>query len=631
MARHVLSAIVAAALAVAAILLIVGGERGGRENTLVHETVSKEKAPDSSSIGGLSMEDQSWDKLPSSVYTKRDVPRMDFKFKKVPKTFCGGDNYTMHQKCSKEYKESLVMTALPVMIVALITILIMTLVILGRNCCCIIARNGCCGGKIPSTGCCFGERLGRDDGYTPYRRRVYLFAVISILVLVGVAMAVGFTGNTQMAKGVDKLLHTLNSIPLQVRRQITYIDAELKSLKTLSEQTNPGVDVSLWNDVSKNLKTVDTSVASLQTDAKKGSDTVHKYEKQREAFLKWAFISAPIVAGIGVLAYLLPSLLTIIVIPLVILICVLCWIVIGVHMPVAVATADFCVDLDHALKNPNASMGAIDMVLKCGGKGGASNILASGDTFISQSYSKACTELTTKLCKTPAFNYTSPNGNEKTMKPVTCPNIACNKQTLNLFMNQTIVADFKFGCAKLISGSIGVNPGTCIYEDRDVAKKKCLANHGIAKVIPCTPTGGTSRNVNLRTCAKSCYMTNTTKAMSSKIVGNYDILSRFDLLKTKRLQPLLQCKIIRAGVSKLEHTLCWDVVNATDYIIAGLAIIGITFFFGTAAYLGAQKVFNRKYWDVHYPDTYDKETSDDPDAETAMTKPLISEGVKTDQ
>lgn len=372
-------------------------------------------------------------------------------------------------------------------------------------------------------------------------------------------------------------------------------------------------------------------MATLQTDAKKGSDKVKKLEKMRADFFKWAFITAPILAAVGVLAYLLPALLTLLVIPLVVLICILCWAVIGVHLPVAVATADFCVDLDYALKHPNASMGAIDMVLKCGGKGGAANILATGDKFISQSYTKACTELTTKLCKTASFNYTSPNGNQKTLVPVTCPKIACNKQTLNTFLNSTKITDFKYGCAKLISGSIGVNPGTCIYTDRDVAKKQCLAKHGIAKTIPCNPDGGTTLAVvNLRQCAKSCHLSNTTRVMSNKIIGNYDILTRFDQLKVKRLEPLLKCNVIRAGVSKLEHTLCWKVVNATDYIIAGLAIIGITFFFGTAVYLGAQKVFNRKYWDVHYPDTYDKETSDDPDAETDLTEPILSKEVKTE-
>lgn len=642
MARHILSVVVAAALAAAAILLIVG-QSGGRENAsaMVHETVLKTKGPHSSSIGiGTSgyksnmkfqLEEQSWDKLPASVQAKRDIPRMDFKFKKVPKDFCGGNNYTKHQKCSKEYKESLVMVAFPCMIVALITLLGAVIVMLGRNCCCIIARNGCCGGKIPTYGCCFGERLGRDDGYTPYRRRMYIFGVISILVLVGVAMAVGCTGNTQMTNGINNLLSTLNSIPVQVRRQITYVDAELKSLKSLSASVNPGVDVSLWNTVSTNLKKVDTSVGKLQKDAQKGSDTVKKYEKMRADFFKWAFITAPILAAVGVVAYWLPALLTILVIPLVIVICILCWAVIGVHLPVAVATADFCVDLDYALKHPNASMGAIDMVLKCGGKGGASGILTTGDKFISQSYSKACTELTTKLCTMPSFNYTSPNGNQKTMTPVTCPKSACNKKTLNDFMNKTIIADFQYGCAKLISGSIGVNPGTCIYTDQSVAKKQCLAKHGIAKVIPCTPSGGLSRSVNLRTCAKSCFMTNTTKAMASKIVGNYDILSRFDLLKTNRLEPLLKCNVIRAGVSKLEHTLCWEVVNATDYIVAGLAIIGITFFFGTAVYLGAQKVFNRKYWDERYQKvTYDEETSEDQDAETDLKEPILSKGVKSE-
>lgn len=599
-------------ITVFAIVALLSPPADHASNSVLRESSKPEDSKPHSSIGvgtegyraemKFQVEHQTWDSLPATIQAKRDIPRMDFNFKKVPNTFCGGSNYTSKQQCSGKYKESLVMTALPLMIVAFLTVIIFMAVLFGRNCLSCFG-NGCCGGKIPSQGLCFGGHLARDDGYTPYRRKIYVFLCFAIVVLVAVAMAVGFTGNTQLSAGIKDLMSLTQTIPAKVRRQLVYIDAEINSLKSLAGKVNPGADASLWTSATNALFKVDKSVKTLQKDANSAYDKVKKYENQRKNFFFWAFISAPIIAVFGLVGYFVPMCISIVALPLFMIAVVLCWIVIGVHIPVAVATADFCVDLDHSLKHPNASMGAIDMLLKCGGKSATASIIKTSDTFIDKSYTTACNTLTTQLCNTPNVSYPDAHGKTKTLLPVTCPKMKCDKTTLKDFINKTIVADFQYGCAKLVNGSIATVD--CQFVDKDTAKKSCLAKYGNSDVLPCTPTGQTFRSTKLKTCAKSCFL-NATKTLSSTAYGNFELLQRFTALKKKHLDPLLSCQIIRAGVTSLEHTLCWEVVNATDYIVAGLSIIGITCFLGVGVYLGAQKVFNRKYWQEYYPRHYDE-------------------------
>lgn len=632
MAKEVVVSITAATFLFALVALFFSHD--GTTNVDVIQESQNEKPHSSIGLGteghkadlSFQVEHQTWSDLPASIQAKRDIPRMDFRFKTVSKTFCGGANYTSKQKCSEPYKESLVMTALPLMIVALLTLLIFIVVMIGRNC---IwwggppdsdRRNGCCGGKVPSQGLCFGPPLPRDEGYTPYRRKLYIFLLVAILILVGVAMAVGFTGNTQLSDGINALLDLTQTIPAKVRRQIVYIDAELNSLKSLSEQVNPGTSVSLWSTAIKALLEVDKSVKTLQQDASSAYDKIKKNEQTRKEFFKWAFIATPIIAIVGLGGYFLPSLITLVVVPCVFICTVLCWLTIGVHIPVSVATADFCVDLDYSLKHPNASMGAIDMILKCGGKAATADIIKTSDSFIADSNTKACSTLTNQLCNMPNVTYPGPHGHTNVLRPVQCPAKKCDKSTLKDFMNHTIVADFQWGCAKLVNGSIATVD--CKFTNKDTAKKQCLAKYGNSDVLPCTPEGKTYRGVKLKECAKNCYMNNT-KTFSATTYGNFELLQRFTHLQDRHLKPLLGCEIIRKGVVSLEHTLCWEVVNATDYIIAGLAIIGITFFLGMGIYLGAQKIFNRKYWEEFYKKHYDETY---PDA--AGSVPLLGGGDK---
>merc|ERR1712093_941873 len=103
-----------------------------------------------------SVASQTWSKVPEQIEAKRQVPRYNFHLKHVSNQFCGGHKYTKDGKCSKDYKHSLAMVSLPVMIVGLFTFIVGLFVFIGRNCCWCFCTNGCCGGKVPTKGFCCG-------------------------------------------------------------------------------------------------------------------------------------------------------------------------------------------------------------------------------------------------------------------------------------------------------------------------------------------------------------------------------------------------------------------------------------------------------------------------------------------
>jgi hypothetical protein len=487
-------------------------------------------------------------------------------------------------------------------IIAALTLFFGIAIMIGRYLC-VCFGNGCCGGKIPSQGWCWGARLERDQGYSTYQRRLYFFGVVAIMILVGIGMGIGFEGNKRMTKGVSSLLDTTIGIPTKVHNQITIISKEMLSLKALSAAVNPGASASVWDSALKGLKQTDAAISKMGGQAKKAYKTVKKYEGDRNQIFHWAFLVSCIISIVAVLGYFCPILLSCIVVPSVFLITIIIWAAVGVHVPVSVATADFCVNLDYALKHPNASAGALDVLLKCGGKKGAAKMGDAAASFINTAYDKACTNLNGTLCVMPQVSYSDKHGNKKYMKPVDCPKMKCTRSTLKTFIAQTKVSDFQWGCAQLVKGNI--IPKDCKYTDKKLAQQQCLAKFGNTDVLPCVPGGGTMRELPMSTCATKCLL-NETKTLSYKVTGNFEILSRFQALDENKLKPLMNCSIIRQSAVQLEHTLCWNVVDATDYIIAGLSIIGITFFFGNAVYMGATKRFNRKYWDNIYPDTYDE-------------------------
>jgi len=284
------------------------------------------------------------------------------------------------------------------------------------------------------------------------------------------------------------------------------------------------------------------------------------------------------------------------------------------------------VDMDYALKHPNASAGALDMLLKCGGKKGTAKMASATNTFISTAYDKACENLNSSLCVMPQVSYSDKHGNKKYMKPVDCPKMKCDRSTLGTFISKTKVSDFQWSCAKLVGGNIV--PQDCKYTDKKLAQQQCLAKYGNTDVLPCVPGGGTFRALPMSECATKCLL-NETKKLSYKVTGNYEIISRFQILNEYKLKPLMNCSIVRQSAVQLEHTLCWNVVDATDYIIAGLCIIGISFFFGNAVYMGATKRFNRKYWDNIYQETYDEMVAEEAGmAGEGVGAPLIADQTK---
>ena len=76
--------------------------------------------------------------------------------------------------------------------------------------------------------------------------------------------------------------------------------------------------------------------------------TIRKYEKERTDFL-WCGLWIPLgLCVLALLGYLVPVLLSMMIIPAVLLTALL-WLIIGIHVPVAITTADFCYGLDQGL------------------------------------------------------------------------------------------------------------------------------------------------------------------------------------------------------------------------------------------------------------------------------------------
>lgn len=502
------------------------------------------------------------------------------------------------------------MVSLPVIIVGILTAVIGIIVFIGRNCCGCLCKNGSCGGRVPSRGICCGERLGRNDGYTLYSRRMYFLAVVSILILVIIAMTVGFSGNTKMSQGIGALLDITVNTPTNIHNTINEITAELTALQQEDAKVN-GKASTVWSTINSGLNSTDAVIKDLIVRADKAHKKVKSIENSRKHWLHWGFILPAILAGVAVLGYFCPILVTCIVLPGVFMATIIVWIALGVHVPVSVLTADFCVGLNHDLRYPNATPQVLDMVMKCPKVD--PSLTSSTSTYLDQAYATSCTTLNSSLCLMAQISYYDDHGATTYLDPVKCPNIPCNANTLARYINETVVNDFQWGCATLVSGNIETK--NCQYMSKTTAENSCESLYGERSVRPCLPssTGSTDkyRVLNLTGCGDKCLI-NSTKSLAYATVGNYDIISKFGTINSEQVTPLINCSMIREAMVSLENSLCYDVSNGIDYVIAGLSIIGICFFLGLPVYLGAQKRFNRTYWDDIYREKTFPELEDPP-------------------
>jgi hypothetical protein len=569
---------------------------------------------------------RTWEKLPESIAHKRNVPRQDYEGQPVSNEFCGGKTNWETKTCSQEYEESMVMTGSPLFLIALFTLLLWLFVFVGRNCCTCCGNHGVglFGGRFPTKGICYGDLRGPDEGYTECERQLFLFLIIVIAVLVLVGMVVGFTGNAQLSTGVHALLDITGNMPTEMAATVTSIQVEIASLQALAARVNPYLEPSMWNTITSGLEQVKTGATNMQTQVSGSLATVRKYEDERSAYLYWGLVTPMLLSLVAVVGFLCPALLTLLVFPLVALITVVIWIAVGVHVPVAVATADFCVGLDYGLKHPNASS-PLDILVGCHGQEGAAKMTTTATYFTGATAQVACQTLNQTLCTMAPVSYPDVHGHTVSFNPVTCPDIQCTASTLKTYLDHTVVRDHQWGCAKLVGGNI--ETVDCQYDSKNTAKQECLGKYGNTEVNPCVPNQAAAyREVSLRDCNSTCLL-NTTKIASMDVVGNYDLGTRFKTVTETQITPLTDCSFIKEKATQLERTLCWDVVDSTDYIMAGLIIIGITFFVGNFIYLSAQKRFHRCYlaerWPAERARLLGEAVQDDP---AGQQQPLLPQG-----
>merc|ERR1711939_913090 len=486
------------------------------------------------------------------------------------------------------------MLAFPLVIMAVITAMLWLIVLIGRNCCtcCDPHRAGLCGGRYPTKGCCYGELRGADEGYSDCENRVFLFLVIAMLVIIFVGVAVGFTGNAKLSKGVNDLMDVTAAIPSKLKERTGSISTELTALQALAAKVNPYIQSSMWDNIKNGLEEVNKGADSMDGQVSTTLKVMRHYENERSNFMYIGLWIPAILSTIAIAGYLCPVLLTLLVVPLVAVITCVVWIAVGIHVPVAVSTADLCVGLDYGLKHPNASS-PLDILVGCHGEAGAGKMADASTYFVEAASTAACQTLENTLCKIPSVSYPDKHGNTVTIQPVQCPAGTCNNHTLRNFVSQTSVLDFQWGCASLENGNIVTHH--CVYNDKETAKDRCLHNFGISQTMPCVPNSPNAyRNVSLLQCNQSCLV-NTTQMAAATVVGNWELGSRFKTVEENGLQPLVNCSFVREQATTLEHTLCWDVVEATDYVMAGLIIIAIAYFCGNFVYLMAHKRFHVRY------------------------------------
>lgn len=602
---------VALALLVLVVHTVADAGWGGDDAAVMFESTDAEEEVllQESPVGGVGGNIGQWgaaavnytknyDQLPVEVYQKHDIPRKSFSGAVVTNEFCGGSKYYEEKSCSPEYEESMVMLAFPMAMLAIATLVIYLIVLIGRNCCTCFGphRTGCCGGRYPSKGVCCGDLLDADQGYSHWDNKLFLFGVVIVLVMVVVGMAVGFTGNSQLSRSVHNLIDTTAAIPGKMRNRVIPLQTELSALQTLATQVNPYIQASMWTSMQDGLAQVLQGADDLDGQVGDNVKLLQGYEEQRSSYLYLGLWIPCVLSLLALFGYLCPNLIVVVVVPLVILTTVVVWIVIGVHIPVAVSTADFCVGLDYGLKHPNASS-PLDALVGCHGTSGASKMANVTGYFTEAASQVACATLNNTMCGLPAVQYPDTHGNTQTFLPVTCPQIECNNETLPTFIEQTVVRDFQYGCATLNNGNIVTQ--SCQYTNKTEAQEQCLLQYGNTDTMPCVPgTSDAYRNFTLQQCNSTCLL-NTTLTAASTVVGNNDLNVRFKKVDEEGLMPLVNCSFIKEQATEVEHTLCWDVLEAVDYVMAGLVIIGITFFLGGFLFLAAYKRFYRNYLQEH--------------------------------
>merc|ERR1711865_493223 len=320
-----------------------------------------------------------------------------------------------------------------------------------------------------------------------------------------------------VSKGVNNLLDLTADMPTRLHSKVSPIQFELVALKALSARVNPYLDASMWDSILNALAEVNTGADNMRVQVGDSIKVIRGYEKDRDTYL-FCGLCLPLILGIIALGgYYCPLLLSYLVLPLGVVLTIVLWLAVGVHVPVSVGTADFCVGLDNGIRHPNAST-PLDMLVGCHGEAGAQKMADSTKYFQETSTRVACSTLNETLCAMPPVTYPDAHGKTQSFLPVQCPKMACNSQTLGVFIKNTTVRDHRWGCAVLQGGSIVTQD--CSYMDRNTAKDRCLKSVGNTDTMPCLPNKAEIyREVSLQQCNRTCLM-NSTQSEAAIVVGN---------------------------------------------------------------------------------------------------------------
>jgi len=541
---------------------------------------------------------------------------VDFDFHSVSnKHFCGGPAYYLTGKCWKTYQETLAMVSLPFDIAAMLTLFGAVFIYIGRYCCQIF------GGKNPTHGICGGELRNPDEGYNPTTKRVYLFILIFVTLMVGVGMILAFYGNGELNRGINHLTDSVQEISTKVKATVDNADAKLPDLEKISKEVNPDRIAAQWTDMYQGLSVMKDVTDQFAVKVHDTMDTVRKYESDREQTLYWTLILSIAFGGLVLFGFVLPMIVTFS-IPFIFVIITLAWVSVGVHGSMLMAVSDFCVGLDYALTDPTkASPIEFFVPNYTHVEPGAQQVMLHASGIVSRAVAQAC-ETHEALCNMPAFQYPDKHGTMHSLSRATCPaNLQCRNSTLATFVAQTTVNDFMHGCAKLDSNQ-EIQAIDCKYQSQDEAKTACIQMEGNTVTLPCVPgTTDRYRSLSLAQCAANCSSANTT-ALSKRVLKN-DQLARGLQEVASSVEYYTTDKFVHDPVRAIEKTLCWDTMAGVDYVEMGCVLIAVFFSIGIPFYFGATKRFDKRYSDENWPQTV-QELEKGSGGGSGETQPLLS-------
>jgi len=263
---------------------------------------------------------------------KTKVPRRNLKGETVPAIF---------DPTNRSYWESLGIIAAPCIIIAVLCCFFGSIFYIMRGCC------NCFGGKEPKPG-----------GYTLRERFIPKQLLLATAIIVIFASVFGFIGNGRFSQGTNEFFGTIiktqnsfESITLSVKQDLTALQ------RFLGNQT-------VIDQIFQALENGNSDFRSVIDNAYSQTKRIDRY---RSTAIIISFVLGLVTSFCGVVGALLnKGTLCLVMGILGIFALFFLWISFGIHLPISIALADFCVAVQSFLESPTIEIPTgLDVFFKC--------------------------------------------------------------------------------------------------------------------------------------------------------------------------------------------------------------------------------------------------------------------------